>query len=195
MRVLVLFSHPVAESYGASLHSQVVESLTAAGHEVDDCDLYAEGFNPVMTREDRLAYHEVPDNLKLMHIENYVDRLQKAEALVIVTPVWNFGFPAMLKGYLDRVWVPGVTFDLVDGKLTPKLTNIRKMAAVMTYGSTPLNAFLMGDPPRKIVKRMIRATIKPFAPVKYLTHYDMNNATPETLTGFLAKVKAEMLRF
>lgn len=195
MRVLVLFSHPVEESYGSALHKQVVESLTAAGHEVDDCDLYAEGFDPVMSRDDRLAYHEVPDNLKLMNIESYVERLQRAEGLVIVTPVWNFGFPAMLKGYLDRVWVPGVTFDLVDGKLQPTLTNIKKMAAVMTYGSTPLNAFLMGDPPRKIVKRMIRATIKPFAPVKYLAHYDMNNCTEATLTAFLAKVRVEMLRF
>jgi NAD(P)H dehydrogenase (quinone) len=175
MRVLVLFSHPVESSYGAALHRQVVESLGEAGHEVDDCDLYAERFDPVLSRHDRLVYHDIPGNRE--SVEPYIRRLERAEALVIVSPVWNFGFPAMLKGYFDRVWVPGVTFDMVDGRVRPKLTNIRKLAAVMTYGANPLRAFLAGDPPRKIVKRVLRVTVRPVAPVKYLAHYDMNRST------------------
>jgi NAD(P)H dehydrogenase (quinone) len=193
MRVLVLFSHPVESSYGAALHRQVVESLGEAGHEVDDCDLYAERFDPVLSRHDRLVYHDIPGNRE--SVEPYIRRLERAEALVIVSPVWNFGFPAMLKGYFDRVWVPGVTFDMVDGRVRPKLTNIRKLAAVMTYGANPLRAFLAGDPPRKIVKRVLRVTVRPVAPVKYLAHYDMNRSTDETRARFLAKVKDEMSRF
>ena len=60
MRVLVLFAHPVETSFGASLHATVVETLRARGHEVDDCDLNAEGFDPVMTRQDRIDYYDVP---------------------------------------------------------------------------------------------------------------------------------------
>jgi len=51
MRVMVLFAHPVETSFGAALHRAVVSNLQAAGHEVDDCDLYAENFNPVLSRE------------------------------------------------------------------------------------------------------------------------------------------------
>jgi NAD(P)H dehydrogenase (quinone) len=193
MRVLVLFAHPVESSYGAALHRQVVESLGEAGHEVDDCDLYAEGFDPVLSRHDRLVYHDIPGNRE--SVEPYIRRLERAEALVIVSPVWNFGFPAMLKGYFDRVWLPGVTFEMVDGRVRPKLTNIRKLAAVMTYGANPLRAFLAGDPPRKIVKRVLRVTLRLAAPVKYLAHYDMNRSTDETRARFLAKVKGEMSRF
>nr|WP_272213830.1 NAD(P)H-dependent oxidoreductase [Marinicella sp. W31]MDC2879782.1 NAD(P)H-dependent oxidoreductase [Marinicella sp. W31] len=193
MRVLVLFSHPVETSYGAALHAQVVESLKMAGHEVDDCDLYGEGFQPVLTREERIGYHDYPENTG--PVASYVERLRKAEALVIVSPVWNFGFPAMLKGYFDRVWLPGVSFALEDGKLTPTLRHITKLAAVFTYGATPMRAFLAGNPPKKIVKRVLRAQIKLGAPVSFMAHYDMNNCTDETRADFLAKVKAEMEAF
>lgn len=193
MRVLVLFSHPVEDSYGAALHAQTVESLKAAGHEVDDCDLYAEGFDPVLSRHDRLIYHTYPDNTAL--VSGYVERLKKAEALVICTPVWNFGFPAMLKGYFDRVWLPGVTFELVDGKVQSTLRHIKKLGAVLTYGADPFRAFVAGNPPKKIVKRVIRAQIDPLAKVRFLAHYDMNRATEETRKRFLEKVKREFSTF
>ncbi len=58
MRVLVLFAHPVETSYQAALHRTVVTALGESGHEVDDCDLYAEGFDPVLSRAERLDYHD-----------------------------------------------------------------------------------------------------------------------------------------
>ncbi len=193
MRVLVLHSHPVEESYGKALYRQTLESLTRAGHEVDACDLYAENFDPVLSRHDRLVYHDYPENISL--VEPYVERLEQAQALVICTPVWNFGFPAILKGYFDRVWLPGVSFDLVDGKVQSRLRHIRKLGAVLTYGATPFRAFVAGNPPKKIVKRVLRAQINPLNPVTFLAHYDMNNCTPETRAAFLAKVKSAMERF
>ena len=80
MRILVIYCHPVETSYNAALHTEVVQQLRGAGHEVDDCDLYAEGFNPVMTREERLGYHEVPSNQ--LPVQGYVDRLLWAEAAI-----------------------------------------------------------------------------------------------------------------
>jgi NAD(P)H dehydrogenase (quinone) len=193
MRVLVLHSHPVESSYGAALYRQTVESLTAAGHEVDGCDLYAERFDPVLSRHDRLIYHDYPQNTEL--VEPYVERLRRAEGLVVVTPVWNFGFPAILKGYFDRVWLPGVSFELTDGKVESRLRHIRKLGAVLTYGATPFRAFVAGNPPKKIVKRVLRAQINPIKPVTFLAHYDMNNSTPETRAQFMGKVKRTMERF
>lgn len=193
MRVLLLHSHPVESSFGRALHDLTLASLKTAGHEVDDCNLYEEGFDPVLSRHDRLVYHDYPENTKL--VAPYVERLMKAEALVIVTPVWNFGFPAMLKGYFDRVWLPGVTFDLENGKLTSRLKHIRKLGAVMTYGATPFRAFVAGNPPKKIVTRVLRAQLGLTTPVVFLAHYDMNNCTPETRARFMAKVKTRMEAF
>lgn len=193
MRVLVVFSHPVESSFGAALHTEVINTLKEGGHEIDDCDLYAEKFDPILTSDDRTNYHDIPGNRK--RVESYVQRLEKAEGLVFVTPIWNFGWPAILKGYFDRVWLPGVTFDLVGGNVKPKLHNIRKMVAVTTYGANPIRAFIAGNPPKKIIMRALRYTIKPFAPVKYLAHYAMDLSTDATRTRYLAKVKKEMARF
>ena len=133
MHVLVVYCHPVETSFAAALHQEVLANLKAAGHTVDDCDLYAEGFNPVMSREERLGYHDVPANQAPM--ADYVERLRKADAIVFCFPTWCFGLPAMLKGFFDRVFVPGVAFDISDPKnVRPALTHIQRIAAVVTYG-------------------------------------------------------------
>ncbi|WP_181175789.1 NAD(P)H-dependent oxidoreductase [Mesorhizobium sp. B2-3-4] len=190
MNILVLYAHPVETSFNAGLHRTIVERLTAAGHAVDDCDLYAEDFDPRLTRQERLGYHDQrgPDDA----VASYIERLQKAEGLVLSFPVWNYGYPAILKGFFDRVFLPGVSFKLVDGKVRPTLHNIRRLTAVTTYGGSRFRAMLMGDPPRKIVKRMLRATIKPGAPVSYLAHYSMNLSTDDTRKSFMTKVAASM---
>ena len=193
MRVLVLYAHPVETSYCAALHRATVEALTAAGYEVDDCDLYAEGFNPVMSRQERLEYHDETACTK--PVQEYVDRLRAAEALVICTPVWNYGYPAILKGFLDRVFLPGVSFKLVNGKAAPNLQHIRKIAAVTTYGGSRFRTALMGDAPRKMFKRTLRAIVYPFARAKYLALYDLNRADDAARIAFLEKVGSAMRTF
>ncbi|MER8446226.1 NAD(P)H-dependent oxidoreductase [Mesorhizobium sp. M1066] len=193
MNILVLYAHPVETSFNAGLHRMIVERLTAAGHTVDDCDLYAEDFDPRMTRQERLGYHNQRGAADAA--APYVERLLRADALVLSYPVWNYGFPAILKGFFDRVFLPGVSFKLVDGKAQPSLHNIRKVAAVTTYGGSRFRAMLMDDPPRKLIKRMLRATVKPGAPVSYLAHYSMNLSTDSTRKTFMAKVAARMDAF
>jgi NAD(P)H dehydrogenase (quinone) len=193
MRVLVLFAHPVETSFNAALHRATVTALTAAGHEVDDCDLYAENFDPVMSRQERLEYHD--ESACTKPVQGHVDRLRAAEALVICAPVWNYGYPAILKGYLDRVFLPGVSFRLVNGKAVPNLQHIRKIAAVTTYGGSRFRTILMGDAPRKMFKRTLRAIVYPFAKAKYLALYDMNRADEAKRSAFLEKVTATMRAF
>ncbi|BBU56407.1 NAD(P)H dehydrogenase (quinone) [Mameliella alba] len=192
MRALVLFAHPCPESLSAALHARVVETLTARGWEVDDCDLNAEGFDPVLSETERRGYHEVPANLG--PVAAHVERLRAAQALVLVFPVWNFGFPAILKGYFDRVFLPGVSFRLEDGRVKPNLTHIRRLAAVTTYGGTRWRAFMAGDPPRKIVRRAVWHVTRP-EKMRYLALYGMNRATETQHAGFLDRVEREMERF
>lgn len=191
-RALVLFAHPCAESFSAALHETVVDSLKGRGWEVDDCDLNAEGFSPVLTEAERRGYHEVGPNLS--PVAGYVERLRAAEALVLVFPVWNFGYPAILKGFFDRVFLPGVSFRLEGGQVRPNLTHIRRLAAVTTYGGTRTRALLVGDPPRRCVTRAVWHVCRPRR-MRYLALYDMNRADAGKRGAFLARVGREMKEF
>jgi len=191
-RALVLFAHPCPESFSAALHKTVVETLEAKGWDVDDCDLNAEGFSPVLTEAERRAYHDVPENLG--PVSDYVERLRAADALILVFPVWNFGYPAILKGFLDRVFLPGVSFKLQDGQVVPNLKKIRRLAAVTTYGGTRLRATLAGDPPRMCVTRAVWHVCRPFK-TRYLALYDMNRASDAKQDRFLNRVRLEKQTF
>lgn len=191
-RVMVIFAHPVPESFSSALHSRVVETLQNAGWHVDDCDLNAENFPAVMTCDERRTYHD--EEININPVKKYVDRLRAAQAVVFVYPVWNFGYPAILKGFFDRVFLPGVSFKLVNGHVRPALTNIKKYATVTTYGGTRLRAFLAGDPPRQLMTRPVRYVMGG-APMQYLALYDMNRASDQKRAAFLAHVTQQMERF
>jgi len=201
MRVHVVHAHPVETSYNRALFRAVVEALSGAGHEVDALNLYDEDFCAVMSREERLNYHEIPGNLTSA-VAPYVERLRAADAIVFVFPVWNYGFPAILKGYFDRIFLPGVSFVLVGGDggsdkgtLVPNMKNIKKAAFVTSYGGDRLRTWVMGDPPRRLARRWAWATFATPLPPAYLALYDMNNATTARLEGFIAKVKRRLARF
>ncbi|WP_108482643.1 NAD(P)H-dependent oxidoreductase [Oceaniglobus ichthyenteri] len=191
-RALVLFAHPCADSFSAALKDRVVATLSDRGWAVDLCDLYAEGFDPVLSPAERRGYHDSPENRA--PVQGYVDRIIAAQAMVLVFPVWNFGYPAILKGFLDRVFLPGVSFRLERGQVRPNLTHIRKLAAVTTYGGNRMTAILMGDPPRRCVTRAMRHICRPDT-MKYLALYNMNRASDATRSGFLTKVENKMKRF
>jgi hypothetical protein len=81
MRILVLYSHPLPESFCAANFAATCQTLRNAGHEVDACDLYAEGFSPVMSADERRGYHDPATNRA--PVNGYVERLLAAEALVL----------------------------------------------------------------------------------------------------------------
>ncbi len=194
MRVLHLYCHPLPESFHGALRAAVGRGLARAGHEVDLLDLYAEGFDPVLGAEERRGYHDVARNRR--GLERHVERLQAAEALVVQFPTWCFGPPAMLKGFFDRLFLPGVAFDLSEPeRVRPLLGNIGKIAGVVTYGRPRLAAWYMGDPPRRLVTRYVRWFARPGAPVAFHALYHLNVADGRARAAFLERVERRMAAF
>ena len=188
MRVMVVYAHPVETSFNAAIYATVTETLKQRGHEIDACDLYAENFPAIMSRADRLLYHEIPANRALAR--PWIERLEAAEALVMVFPTWVFGPPAILKGFCEKVFVPGFAFELVDGKVRGAMRHLRRVGGVSTYGGTRVRALLAGDPPRKLLTRILQAYVGPTVPVSFMGCYDMNRIDEARGRMFLDKVRA-----
>ena len=196
MRVLVVYAHPLSDSFAAALRDAVVAQLGAAGHEVDHCDLYAEGFDPVLTAPERRVYNTAhPD---LTAVEPYVARLRTAEALVLCFPTWWYGMPAILKGWFDRVWATGVAFTLPEGggAIRPALHNIRKFAVVTTYGSPWwLMKLVLRDPVRAVLIGGLRRLCAKDCRWLFLSLSNIDGASPARCARFLAHVERTIPRF
>jgi putative NADPH-quinone reductase len=190
MRVLYLYCHPLPESFHASIRDAALEGLGAAGHEVDLCDLYREGFDPVLSEEGRRHYHDPAVNHA--GLESYVARLQAADGLVVQFPTWCFGMPAMLKGFFDRLIMPGVAFDISNPAKVQSLLAFKRIAGIATYGRPRYMALYMGDPPRKIVKRYLGWYAAKGARVDYHALYHLNVASEAKRKGFIADVGGAM---
>ncbi len=196
MRVHVVYAHPVAQSFNAALHDCIVTTLRSAGHAVDDLDLYAEGFDPVLSMAERIRYQTADGNLA--GTEAYVRRLRAAEAFVVCAPSWWSGMPAILKGYFDRVWVPGVAFELGGNGsgVRPLLTNIRKFVVVTTHGSPHwFVTLVMRNPGKVVLMRGIRPLLAPRARRIYLALYSMDNASAAARARFVARVQRTFAAF
>jgi len=195
MRVLVIYAHPLADSFAAALHRAVVETLTGAGHEVYDCDLYAIGFDPVMKPVERRAHNTGHPDLSL--VESHVERLRAADALVLCFPVWWYGMPAILKGYFDRVWVNGVAFHLhAGGRMDPGLHRLKKLWVVCTYGAPWwLIKLVLRDPVRGVIHTGIRGLCTRQVKSRFFALYGIESKTPAETGQFLEKVRRGFATF
>ncbi len=190
MRVLLVYCHPDPESFTAAVNATAIAALSAAGHVVDVLDLYAENFDPVMGRDERRAYHTAGVNEEPEPIAAHLARLKAADALVFVYPTWWYGQPAMLKGWLDRVFVPHATFTMpVDNKpIMGLLQNIRVIAAVTTLGSPRWWWWLVGQPGRRVLLRGIRALCHRRCRTVWLALHRMDEVGDDARRDFLGNV-------
>jgi NAD(P)H dehydrogenase (quinone) len=192
MRALVVHAHPVAESFNRSLNKLVCATLQERGHEVRNLSLYAENFMPVLSPAERLAYHDEGRNIQ--PVRTHLEHLAWCTGLVFVYPTWWYSQPAILKGWLDRVFVPHVTFQMPVGNqpVQPLLQHIGCIGGISTYGAPWLWTRWVGDPGRRIIMRGIRALVHPRAKTFWAAHYKMDSSTPESRRAFVAKVEGKL---
>lgn len=196
MKINVVYAHPLADSYQASLHNRIVRTLKDRGDEIVDFDLHAMNFNPVMQAEERRGHFDLsqtPEDLRI-----YIDALKWAEACVFCFPTWWSGMPAILKGYFDRVWRPGIAYEVPPdgGAIKPLLLNIRRMGVVTTCGSPWWYTELyMQNPGKKVLLRGLKTMCGSHVKHLYLTRYSVEGISTEKREAFARKVERRFEAF
>ena len=193
-RVLVVHCHPCPDSLGGAIRDAVCDALQARGDRVDLVDLYAEGFDPVMTRDEWRGYHDEARNVG--PVRAHAERVAAADALIFTYPTWWFGPPAMLKGWLERVMVPGFAFGMPTAERGPRpgLTHIHRIGIFTTCGASWAVSHLVGMPGRRILLRGLRANCHPAARTAYHALYRIDSAPRTACEAFLARVPPRLDR-
>jgi NAD(P)H dehydrogenase (quinone) len=193
LRALVVLAHPSADSFAAALSAAAVRGLAAAGHEVRTVDLYREGFGAVLSAEERRAY-DLSYGVVSADVEAHAAHVRWAEALVFVFPTWWGGPPAILKAWMERVLVPGVAFELRDGRVRPALRQIRRLVGISTYGSPRWFTTLTGDGGRRLVTRALRMLCARRCRTRWFGLHSMDTSTPQQRQAFLTRIEQELAR-
>ena len=195
MRILLVLAHPLADSFAASVAATARAALERNGHSVDLLDLYAEKFDPLLSESERRGYFDRPYDTSA--VSGYVERLQAADGLMLVFPQWWFNFPAILKGFFDRVFAPGIAFDHEEsgGRIIPRLTNIRVFWALTTTGSPWWVVRLyMGNPVRRLLKRGIAAFCASNVKFRMIALHDMDRTTADKRAAHLRRIEKAIAR-
>ena len=202
MNVLIVFAHPEPKSFNGAMFDTAVRELEAAGHTVATSDLYRMGFNPVSDRHNFTTLKD-PDFLKLQAEETYASetggfapeveaelrKLEACDLLVLQFPMWWFGMPAILKGWIDRVMAMGRTYGYGSIYQTGKFRGKRAMLSLTT--GAPEEAYRKGgfNGDIEAILRPVQRGVLEFLGFEVLApqiHYGPVRAEPGQLRTWLA---------
>lgn len=196
MKVLVVHAHPDPESFGAALRDAVIRGLRAADHDVTVIDLEAEDYQPCLTTADYEGYGRNGDPGGSGHpdatVARHIDAVRATDALVFTFPTFWSGLPAVLKGWIDRTLLPGVSFSVRDdGSVRGELGNVRNVVGVTTYGSPRGYRWIVGDGGRRTI-RTIRWSCGWRCRMRWLSLDALDGRADSERRAFLADVEQKM---
>lgn len=182
-KILVIDAHPYEESFCKTLAENYFQGATEGGFEVKKISLRDLKFDPILHGGYAVAM-ELEEDLKAQQ-----ELITWCNHLVIVTPLWWAGMPTLLKGFIDRVFLPGFAFKYSDKSPMPeKMLDGRSATVIYTQGSPLLYSSL-------VLKDCFWNTLKNgclafcgFTPVKRLVLDQIASSTKEKRENFLKKV-------
>lgn len=133
MHVLTVLSHPDPASFSHAIASRFMDGALEAGHTTELADLHAEGFDPRWSMPDLAQFDDLPMPDDVLAEQA---RIERCDALAMIFPLFWWGMPAMLKGWIDRVFSWGWAYDQVDD---PDVSLLRSRIGVMLVpaGASP----------------------------------------------------------
>lgn len=180
MNTLIITGHPYAESYNNALVDVVRKNTNGTL-----INLVDDGFDPVMREEDLAGFSKGVAVDPLVH--KYQSMLMNSERLVIVTPIWWSGLPAIYKGFIDKVMLKGFAYDEKNRMLQGKLTHIKEVVLISTSQAPSWYLkYFGGNPIGALEKRVFKDL--GFKNVKSLHLGSISSITNEKRSDFLNKV-------
>lgn len=196
MKCLIVVAHPMRESLCRMLAAKAADCLYAGGHDVVLEDLYGQAFDAALTESERATYYTGHYDAGAVQAE--AGRLLAAEGLVLCFPTWWFGFPAILKGWFDRTWAPGIAYDHASnlGAIRPRLHGLRRVLVVTSLGSPWwVDRIVMGQPVKRILKTAIIGTCTSACKFEMISIYKSEHVESARAERFAARMAAALAKW
>ena len=202
MKILLVWTHPVPESYSAALRDSVLESLRSLnGTEVELLDLYTSGFDPkapevpVSNPADQPDPHPPADPSGTVTpssiIAEHRQMLLAADALVFVHPTWWDGLPAMLKAWLEHLLPDALDNDEAQDAAKEITGHITDIVAITTHGSSRRVNFVQGRAGRLLLLKSLRSLCHHSCRTKWIALYSIDRATDQKRRKFLTQAATQ----
>ncbi|HEQ72326.1 MAG TPA: flavodoxin family protein [Spirochaetia bacterium] len=188
MNVLIIYAHPWEGSFNHAVLESVKKGLESARMAYDVIDLYHDGFNPTFTKAELAVYRKGEYTDPLVGV--YQEKITAATHLVFIFPIWWGVFPALLKGFLEKVVLPHWAYERKkSGLFTGKLGFIRKALVMTTAGGPAVHYRLYLRNPLKQI--LIKDVLKPFGikKTKLLIFTGIKSSTPGRRRKWLCKME------
>jgi putative NADPH-quinone reductase len=182
-KIFVLMAHPDNASFSNALAESYVEGAKAAGHEVRLTRISEMKFDPILHKGYKVIQSYEPDLVK------FQEDVKWSEHFVTVFPIWWSDVPAILKGLVDRVWMPGFAYNFRKGLIPGWYRRLKGRSArvIVTSDSHPILIWMLfGGNINSYVRGALR--FSGFAPVRKIWFSGMRNAKPEYINSLLKKV-------
>lgn len=195
MRTAIVFNHPYEGSYCNAILNAVTTGLQKANHEIDLMHLDNDGFNPVMSKADLKAFvnHKPIDP----QVTDYNNRLEKADHLIFIFPIWWDLMPAMTKGFIDRVLSPGVVYDHHPRGfgLVPLLKNLKSVTIITTMNKHKIMySLLIGNLIRKAMLRSVFKTMG-YKNLNWISFTSVKSVSQEKRAKWLTNLENRFSKF
>jgi NAD(P)H dehydrogenase (quinone) len=130
-QVLIINGHPDKESYNSALAEAYLKGASKTNSVLTQINIADLDFNPNLAFRYRKRTELEPDLLEA------IEKIKKADHIVWIFPMWWYGYPALMKGFIDRTFLPGITFEPIEGKALPKKLLKGKTARIIITADTP----------------------------------------------------------
>lgn len=182
-QVLIINGHPDKESFNYALSEAYIKGANKTNSIISQINIAELEFNPNL----QFGYR------KRMELESdlvlAIEKIKKADHIVWVFPMWWYGYPALMKGFIERTFLPGITYQPIEGKALPEKLLKGKSARLIITSDTPkwYDFLIMKSP---TINQLKNGTLKfcGISPVKITYIASMKNSTSEFREKWLNKV-------
>ncbi|SFW55573.1 Putative NADPH-quinone reductase (modulator of drug activity B) [Sinomicrobium oceani] len=182
-QVLIINGHPDKQSFNYALSEAYIKGAATTNAVLTQINIAELEFNPNLAFGYRKRMELEPD------LSDAIDKIKKADHIVWIFPMWWCGYPALMKGFIDRTFLPGITYQPIEGKPLPKKLLKGKSARLIITSDTPkwYDFLIMKRP---LIHQLKKGTLQfcGIHPVQVTSITPIRNSTPDFREKWLDKV-------